>query len=131
MRRTLIRPGRDLRIDFFRGIALWSIYIDHLMIGWLREITLQQYALCDVAEWFVLLSGISAGIVYQRAMTRDGLRAARLKIARRAAAIYRAHLIMFTLFVVEVGVLVASLNPPSFLEFSLWKGSAPTFFAAS
>jgi hypothetical protein len=114
---TLIRQNRDLRIDFFRGFALWCMLIDHLIKGWLRAITLKEYGFCDGAELFVLLSGISAGMVYHRAMVRDGLGAAWLKIARRIAAIYRTHLIMFMLFVAEVGILVAWLNPPSFLEF--------------
>jgi hypothetical protein len=114
---TLIRQNRDLRIDFFRGFALWCMLIDHLIKGWLRAITLKEYGFCDGAELFVLLSGISAGIVYHRAMVRDGLGVAWLKIARRIATIYRTHLIMFMLFVAEVGILVVWLNPPSFLEF--------------
>jgi hypothetical protein len=141
---TLIRQNRDLRIDFFRGFALWCMLIDHLIKGWLRAITLKEYGFCDGAELFVLLSGISAGIVYHRAMVRDGLGAAWLKIARRIAAIYRTHLIMFMLFVAEVGILVAWLKPPSFLEFlaldgfsahpfqSIWNavrlGTEPKFF---
>jgi hypothetical protein len=114
---TLIRQNRDLRIDFFRGFALWCMLIDHMIKSWLRGITLKEYGFSDGAELFVLLSGLSAGIVYHRAMVRDGLGAAWLKIARRIVAIYRAHLILFVLFIAEVGILVAWLNPPSFLQF--------------
>jgi hypothetical protein len=114
---TLIRQNRDLRIDFFRGFALWCMLIDHMIKSWLRAITLKEYGFCDGAELFVLLSGISAGIVYHRVMVRDGLGAAWLKIARRIVAIYRAHLILFVLFIAEVGILVAWLNPPAFLQF--------------
>jgi hypothetical protein len=113
---TLIRYNRDLRIDFFRGIALWCIFIDHLMIGNLRLITLKQYGFCDAAEWFILLSGILAGIAYERAWMRDGLRAARLKIARRAFAIYRTHVVIYLLFLVEVGIVMGLLHPGGFLE---------------
>ena len=113
---TLIRYNRDLRIDFFRGIAFWCIFIDHLMIGNLRLITLKQYGFCDAAEWFILLSGILAGIAYERAWTRDGLRAARLKIARRAFAIYRTHVVIYLLFLVEVGIVTGILHPAGFLE---------------
>ena len=70
---TLIRQNRDLRIDFFRGFALWCMLIDHMIKSWLRGITLKEYGFSDAAELFVLLSGISAGIVYHRAMVRDGL----------------------------------------------------------
>jgi hypothetical protein len=114
---TLIRQNRDLRIDFFRGFALWCMLIDHMITSWLRGITLKEYGFSDAAELFVLLSGISAGMVYHRAMVRDGLGAAWLKIARRIAAIYRTHLILLVLFIAEVGILVAWLNPPSFLQF--------------
>jgi hypothetical protein len=141
---TLIRQNRDLRIDFFRGFALWCMLIDHMIKSWLRGITLKEYGFCDGAELFVLLSGLSAGIVYHRVMVRDGLGAAWLKIARRIIAIYRAHLILFVLFIAEVGMLVAWLNPPSFLQFltldrfsaqpfrsvvnSVLLGSQPKFF---
>jgi len=114
--RTLIYPNRDARIDFFRGVALWSMFIDHLIKSWLRAITLKEYAFCDSAELFVLLSGISAGIVYQRALAREGLFLAQMKILRRLAVIYRTHLMMFMLFVAEAGVLVARFHPPLFLH---------------
>jgi hypothetical protein len=117
MVQTLIRHNRDLRIDFFRGIALWCIFIDHLMIGKLRLITLKQYGFCDAAEMFILLSGILAGIAYQRTWTRDGLLAARLKMVRRAVAIYRTHVITYLLFIVLVGAVLGTLNPHGFLEF--------------
>jgi hypothetical protein len=120
--RTLIRYNRDLRIDFFRGIALWCIFIDHLMIGNLRLITLKQYGYCDAAEVFILLSGILAGIAYQRSWARDGLLAARLKIVRRAFAIYRTHVIMLLLFIAEAAILIGVLNPRGFLEFLYLEG---------
>ncbi len=102
--------------------------IDHMIKSWLRAITLKEYGFCDGAELFVLLSGVSAGIVYHRVMVREGLGAAWLKIVRRIVAIYRTHLILFMLFVAEVGLLVAWLNPPSFLEFlTLDKFSAHPF----
>ena len=93
------------------------MFIDHLITSWLRAITLKEYGFCDGAELFVLLSGISAGIVYERVRMRDGLGAAWLKILRRVAAIYRTHLIMFMLFIAEVGLLVTRLHPPDFVDF--------------
>jgi hypothetical protein len=114
--RTLIRQNRDARIDFFRGIALWSMFIDHLIKSWLRAVTLKEFAFCDSAELFVLLSGISAGIVYKRALARDGLFAAWIKILRRVVVIYRTHLMVFMLFVAEAIALVAWLHPPLFLQ---------------
>ena len=113
---TSTRPNRDLRIDFFRGVALWCMFIDHLIKGSLRAITFRQYGFCDSAELFVLISGISAGMLYRKTSMRDGLMAARVKILRRVAVLYRTHLILFFLYLAVAGLLMARLNPPSFLE---------------
>jgi hypothetical protein len=113
---ALLRQNRDTRIDFFRGLALWCLFIDHLLKGSLRAITLRQFGFCDGAELFVLLSGISAGMLYRKTAVRDGVMAARLKILRRVAVLYRTHLIMFILYLATAGLLIARLNPPSFLE---------------
>jgi hypothetical protein len=113
---TLIRQNRDLRIDLFRGIALWSMFIDHLLNGSLGWITLKQYGFCDAAELFVLLSGVSAGMVYGRISIRKGVVAARLKILRRVGVLYRTHLVMLVAIPVEVGLLRERLNLPSFLH---------------
>jgi hypothetical protein len=113
---ALIRKNRDTRIDFFRGLALWCMFIDHLLKGSLRVITLRQFGFCDGAELFVLLSGISAGMVYRKISIRDGLMAARIKILRRVATLYRTHLMMFILYLAAAGFLVARFNPPSFLR---------------
>src|ERR1700753_498982 len=94
-----IRQNRDLRIDFFRGFALWCMLIDHMIKSWLRGITLKEYGFCDGGELFVLLAGLSAGMVYHRVMVRDGLGAAWLKIGRRIVAIYRTHLVLYVLFI--------------------------------
>jgi hypothetical protein len=115
--RSLIRQNRDLRIDLFRGIALWSMFIDHLIRGSLRSITFRQYGFCDSAELFVLLSGISAGMVYGGTAMRKGVAVARLRVLSRVAVLYRTHLVMMLLFVAEAGLLMAWLKPPMFLEF--------------
>ena len=56
--------GRDLRADVFRGLALWFIFIDHVPGNRLGGFTLQNFALCDAAEAFVLLAGYAAGLAY-------------------------------------------------------------------
>jgi hypothetical protein len=65
---------RDLRLDFFRGIALFSIFIDH--VAWnslLAQFTLQALGFSDAAEVFIFISGYTAGMVYGRAIERQGL----------------------------------------------------------
>jgi hypothetical protein len=48
---------RDTRIDFFRGIALISIFIDHIPGNEFAKFTLPNFGFADAAEIFVLLAG--------------------------------------------------------------------------
>ena len=67
---------RDLRLDFFRGLALFCIFLDHLPNNILASFTLQSVMFADAAEVFILISGYTAGMVYGRAMERQGFLAA-------------------------------------------------------
>ena len=52
-----LRVERDLRLDLFRGIGLWMIFLDHIpddVVSWL---TLRNYGFSDAAEVFVFISG--------------------------------------------------------------------------
>ena len=43
---------RDVRLDLFRGIGLWMIFLDHIphdVVSWL---TLRNYGFSDAAEFF-------------------------------------------------------------------------------
>ena len=55
---ALLEPiERDVRLDFFRGIGLWMIFLDHIphdVVSWL---TLRNYGFSDAAEFFVFISG--------------------------------------------------------------------------
>jgi len=52
-------PPRDLRIDLFRGLALWMIFIDHVDGNWLGGFTYRGIGFSDAKEIFLFLSGIS------------------------------------------------------------------------
>ena len=56
---SLVRPGRDLRVDFIRGLSLWFIFIDHTPGNLLGRATLRNVAFCDATEAFVLLAGFA------------------------------------------------------------------------
>ena len=91
----LIRSGRarDLRVDFFRGLALWWIYTDHIPGDVLGDYSLRNFAMCDATEVFVLLAGFGAGMAYGSEMDRQGyLYAGGRCAAPRLDALYRPHL---------------------------------------
>src|SRR5579862_5352030 len=63
---------RDLRLDFFRGISLFLIFIDHIPGNILGQFTIQNIAFSDAAEIFIFVSGYTAALVYGRAMLKQG-----------------------------------------------------------
>jgi len=101
---------RDLRLDFFRGLALFSIFIDHIPNNVLARFTLQAVALGDAAEVFILISGYAAGMVYGRVLDRQGPLIASARIYHRVWQLYVAHIFLFMLFMATVAHAVASLN---------------------
>jgi len=71
---------RELRLDLFRGLALWLIFIDHLPPSLLTWLTLRNYGFSDATEIFIFISGYTAAFVYGRAMLEQGLVVATARI---------------------------------------------------
>ena len=53
--------GRSIEVDFFRGIVLIVIVLDHIPGSALSHLMLHAYAFCDSAEVFVFLGGYEIG----------------------------------------------------------------------
>jgi hypothetical protein len=110
------KPGRDLRVDFFRGVALWFIFITHTPGNLLVYGTLRNVAFSDATEAFVLLAGYAAGIAYGRMMQREGWAAAAARIVGRIGTLYVAHIFLFVVFAAQVGFSAATLNRAAYLD---------------
>lgn len=84
---------RDLRIDFFRGLALYMIIFDHIPGDPLSRLTYTRLGFSDAAELFVFLSGLSCGIVYSRVLQRRSVAGLLTSVCRRSLQIYVYYLI--------------------------------------
>ena len=113
---VLIGFNRDLRIDFFRGVALWWIFIDHIPDNWLAQFSLRNFALCDATEVFVLLAGYAAGLAYGRSMDRHGWLFAGADVLRRAWVLYIAHIFLFVVFSAQVSYSATALDRSEYLD---------------
>jgi hypothetical protein len=107
---------RDLRVDFFRGLALWWIYTDHIPGDVMGKYSLQNYAMCDAAEVFVLLAGFGAGIAYGSVMDRQGYLYAAADTLRRAWVLYIAHIFLFVVYAAQVAYSASVLDRVFYLE---------------
>jgi hypothetical protein len=112
----LIRANRDLRVDFFRGLALWWIFTDHVPGDVLGDISLRNFALCDATEVFVLLAGYGAGLAYGGAMDRSGWLFAAADVIRRAWTLYVAHIFLFVVFSAQVAYSATALDRTGYLD---------------
>jgi hypothetical protein len=114
---SLIRGGaRDLRVDFFRGLALWWIFTDHIPGDVMGRWSLQNWALCDAAEVFVLLAGYGAGLAYGGTLRRAGFVAAAGAVVQRAWTLYVAHIFLFVVFSAQVGFSAVALARANYLD---------------
>lgn len=113
---SLVRPGRDLRVDFVRGIALWMIFVNHTPGNLLSYLTLRKISLGDATEAFVLLAGYAAGIAYGRALERDGWLRTGARVLQRVGTLYVAHIFLFVVFTAQVGFSAAALDQAAFLD---------------
>jgi hypothetical protein len=106
--------SRDLRLDFFRGLALIFIFIDHIPENVLGYFTIQAVQLFDAAEVFIFISGYTAALVYGGILASRGPLYATARILGRAWQLYVAHVFLFVLFVAEVSYTVATFNNPMY-----------------
>jgi len=105
---------RDLRLDFFRGLALIFIFIDHIPENIFSYLTLQAFQFYDAAEVFIFISGYTAALVYGRTLALQGPFFAMAQILRRAWQLYVAHIFLFMIFIAEVSYTVTTFNNPMY-----------------
>ena len=63
---------RDLRLDLFREIANWAMFLGHIPGTVLAWLTFRKYGLSDGADLFVFISGYTSGIVYAKRTCERG-----------------------------------------------------------
>ncbi len=112
----IARGERELRLDLFRGLALWLIFIDHLPTNILTWFTIRNYGFSDATEIFIFISGYTAAFVYGRAMMEQGFVVAAARILKRVWQIYVAHVFLFTIFLAEISYVATRFDNPLYTE---------------
>ncbi len=89
---TVDGRGRDLRIDFFRGLSLLMVFLIHTRVPLLLWLTTCPYGFSDPAEAFVFLSGYTAGLVFGPLLRQGAWGLATRRLLRQAGRVYVGHL---------------------------------------
>jgi hypothetical protein len=110
------RRVRDYRLDFFRGLALLFIFIDHIPDNVISFFTLRSFAFCDAAEVFIFISGYTAALAYAPVFRREGAAMGVARIYRRVWQLYVAQLCLFMIFNAEVAYTMKFMNNPLFAD---------------
>jgi hypothetical protein len=109
------RAARDYRLDFFRGLSLFFIFIDHIPANPVSYFTLKSFAINDAAEVFIFISGYTAALVYGRSLARDGALLTTARIYRRIWTLYVAHICMFVIYMAEIVYTARRFSNPLFI----------------
>jgi hypothetical protein len=116
MHAPVVTTGRDLRLDLFRGIALWLIFLDHIPSNLVAWGTIRNYGFSDATEIFVFVSGYTAAFVYGKEMRERGFLISSAHILRRAWQIYVAHVFLFAIYLAEISYVATSFENPLYAE---------------
>ena len=111
-------------IDFWRGLALVSIFVNHIPGFAFERITHRNYGLSDSAELFVFLAGWSLRRLADNSDGNLSLARLVLRLGARAVTLYAAQILIT---MIAIGLIAASalfLDNPLLLE---WHNAAAVF----
>ncbi|MFZ5780290.1 MAG: OpgC family protein [Pseudomonadota bacterium] len=111
-----VAAGRDIRLDLFRGLALWFIFVDHIPSNVASWLTVRNYGFSDATEIFVFISGYTAVIAYARMMEREGWIRATARIYRRVWQLYVAHILLFVAFTAQIVWVSEARDMPALID---------------
>ena len=110
VRSVLPKSQRDVRLDLFRGLANWLIFLGHIPDTALVWFTTRNYGFSDGADLFVLISGYTATLVFGKMMMERGFVIGTTRLLRRVWQLYVAHLLLFFSYLTAVHYLAHNFD---------------------
>jgi hypothetical protein len=86
-------------IDFWRGFALLTIFIDHVPENVFQHVTFKNFGFSDAAELFVFLSGASVALAYGSRFFNGETWTAVRAVLRRAFTLYWVQILTSLLII--------------------------------
>ncbi|WP_195821679.1 OpgC family protein [Roseobacter sp. MH60115] len=86
---------RDVRLDFFRGIAMFIILFAHTPGNFFTSWIPARWGFSDATEIFVFCSGMASAIAFGRAYDTVGWRLGTARVSFRVWQVYWAHIGLF------------------------------------
>ncbi|MGE0023102.1 MAG: OpgC family protein [Hyphomicrobium sp.] len=111
-------------IDFWRGVALVMIFVNHIPGLGYSFLTLRQFAISDAAELFVFLAGCSLAFVANGGSEGKPLGKVVSRLLTRAFEIWRAQIVTVLVAIALLGAGAIVFTDPLLLE---WHNAGPAF----
>ncbi|WP_046866404.1 OpgC family protein [Microvirga massiliensis] len=103
-------------VDFWRGFALVTIFINHIPGNFFERFTYSGYFLSDAAELFVFLAGWSLALATESKGVPEPPTRVILRLSYRTIEVYRAQLVIAVLALAIISGAALYLDNPLLLE---------------
>lgn len=101
---------RDLRLDLFRGLANWLMFLGHVSTSVLAWFSFRNYGFSDGADLFVFISGCTSALVFGRRMIEGGFVFGTTRLLRPVWQIYAAHILLLVFDLASIHFLSNRFN---------------------
>lgn len=118
----MMRPPNA--IDFWRGVALVMIFVNHIPGTDYSILTMRNYAISDAAELFVFLAGSSMAHLVGNGSAKNGAGWIVLRLLKRAFEIWRAQIATMSVAIAMLAAGAIYFSDPLLLE---WHNAGPAF----
>jgi len=112
------RP-RDLRLDFFRGVCMFIIFVAHVPNNAWKLWIPARFGASDAAEIFVFCSGMASAIAFGAVFRDRGFWLGTARTAHRVWQVYWAHVVLF-LVIAAMLVWFDQMRGDNFYTTRLW-----------
>lgn len=107
---------RDVRLDFFRGIAMLIIFMAHVPLNRWQNFIPANFGPSDATEMFVFCSGFASALAFGSLYKTHGFLMGTSRIGLRCFQVYWAHLAMFitiaTVVIIGTNVMAGLVTDP-------------------
>jgi len=117
-------PREPNAVDFWRGFALITIFIDHIPGIVYASYTLVNYSIADAADLFVFLAGWSLRLMADGGGRHMPTRDVMLRLFGRALELYAAQVLITMLAIALLATSAIELSNPLLLQ---WHNAAAVF----
>ena len=111
-------------IDFWRGVALVTIFINHIPGNWFERFTHRNFGFSDSAELFVFLAGFSLRLVTGIDQHKESTPQLALRLGGRAVTLYAAQIMITMLALAMIAAAALLLDNPLILD---WHNAGAVF----